>query len=84
VECLSLIRVLIPTRIFAGDTMPEIMNCKERGLLLGGMTSVTLSDGAAAQRADRRKTVQKRLREPVFQTVLELHERERCARTASN
>lgn len=60
-----------------GDTLPEILNCRERGNLLGGQTSVTLSDGAAAQRADRRKTVQKRLREPVFQHVLELHERER-------
>ena len=43
-----------------GDTLPEILNCRERGNLLGGQTSVTLSDGAAAQRADRRKTVQKR------------------------
>jgi hypothetical protein len=43
-----------------GDTLPEILNCRERGSLLGGQTSVTLSDSAAAQRADRRKTVQKR------------------------
>eukprot|EP00241_Pyramimonas_parkeae_P002203 CAMPEP_0114257624 /NCGR_PEP_ID=MMETSP0058-20121206/18838_1 /TAXON_ID=36894 /ORGANISM="Pyramimonas parkeae, CCMP726" /LENGTH=506 /DNA_ID=CAMNT_0001372375 /DNA_START=237 /DNA_END=1758 /DNA_ORIENTATION=+ len=60
-----------------GDTLPEILNCKERGNLFGGQMSVAISDSAAAMRADKRKTVSKRAREPVFNAALELHEREK-------
>ena len=67
--------VLIAT--IHASTLPELVNCKERGALVGGQHTVTLADAAAAQRADKRKSVQKRLREPVFAAALELHERER-------
>lgn len=49
----------------------------ERRNLVGGQTSVTLTDSAASQRADKRKTVNNRLREPAFACALKMHERER-------
>jgi len=60
-----------------GVTLPELINCNERSMLVGGQHSVTLGEAAAAKRADKRKTVSKRLREPVFTEALELHAREK-------
>lgn len=59
-----------------GNTLPELVNDSERRNLVGGQTSVTLTDRAADARMDKRKTVALRLREPSFTTALELHERE--------
>lgn len=56
-----------------GKTVPELLNDKERGILLGGTTSVTLSGQQASRRADGRKQVLKRTFEPVFDGALELH-----------
>lgn len=58
-----------------GQTLPEIIKCKERGSLVGGCATVTLSGQAAERRADKRKQVQKRAFEPVFNAALEFHER---------
>jgi nucleoside-triphosphatase THEP1 len=58
-----------------GITLPELMNCKERGALTGGVASVTLSGREADRRFDKRKQVQKRSQEPVFKAALELHSR---------
>jgi Sporulation stage III, protein AA/Zinc knuckle len=58
-----------------GQTLPEIVNCKERGSLTGGCATVTLSGNEAERRFDKRKQVQKRAREPVFKAALELHNR---------
>lgn len=58
-----------------GITLPELIHCKERGVLMGGVTSVTLSGREADRRFDRRKQVQKRAQEPVFSAALELHSR---------
>lgn len=58
-----------------GRTLPEVIMCKERGNLLGGMASVTLSGHEAERRFDKRKQVQKRAREPIFTSALELHSR---------
>eukprot|EP00466_Bigelowiella_natans_P021185 jgi/Bigna1/82641/fgenesh1_pg.95_\ len=60
-----------------GTNLAELINCNERGTLLGGQTNVTLTDKAASMRRDKRKTVPKRRREPVFEAALELQERER-------
>eukprot|EP01063_Lacrimia_lanifica_P005817 TRINITY_DN13512_c0_g1_i1.p1 TRINITY_DN13512_c0_g1~~TRINITY_DN13512_c0_g1_i1.p1 ORF type:complete len:455 (+),score=95.47 TRINITY_DN13512_c0_g1_i1:170-1534(+) len=60
-----------------GVTLPDISNCKERGALVGGQHTVTVSGREADLRADKQKSVQKRLRDPVFLTAVELHERER-------
>lgn len=60
-----------------GVTLPEIVNDSERRNLVGGQLTVTLTDTAAQQRADKRKTVASRLREPAFAAALELHERDR-------
>ena len=58
-----------------GRTLPELIMCKERGNLVGGIASVTLSGHEAERRFDKRKQVQKRAREPVFTAALELHSR---------
>jgi stage III sporulation protein SpoIIIAA len=58
-----------------GTTLPELINCRERGHLVGGATTVTLSGAEADRRYDKRKQVQKRAREPVFSCALELHSR---------
>lgn len=58
-----------------GQTLPEIINCKERGSLTGGVATVTLSGREADRRFDKRKQVQKRAKEPVFKAALELHSR---------
>ena len=60
-----------------GRTLPELIMCKERGNLVGGMASVTLSGHEAERRFDKRKQVQKRAREPIFTAALELHSRSR-------
>ena len=60
-----------------GITLPELVQCKERGILTGGTTSVTLSGQEAERRFDKRKQVQKRAQEPVFSAALELHSRNR-------
>ena len=59
-----------------GETLPEILNCKERGSLVGGVGTVTLSGREAERRQDKRKQVQQRNKEPVFQVALELHHRQ--------
>jgi len=59
-----------------GATLAELAHCNERGILVGGQTSVTLTDAAAAVRSDRLKNVPRRAKEPVFGAALELHERE--------
>ncbi len=59
-----------------GKTLPEVIMCKEeRGSLVGGVASVTLSGQEAERRFDKRKQVSKRLRDPVFNAALELHSR---------
>eukprot|EP00485_Elphidium_margaritaceum_P011240 CAMPEP_0202703792 /NCGR_PEP_ID=MMETSP1385-20130828/16586_1 /ASSEMBLY_ACC=CAM_ASM_000861 /TAXON_ID=933848 /ORGANISM="Elphidium margaritaceum" /LENGTH=514 /DNA_ID=CAMNT_0049361695 /DNA_START=44 /DNA_END=1589 /DNA_ORIENTATION=+ len=58
-----------------GRTLPEVIMCKERGNLMGGIASVTLSGSEAERRFDKRKQVQKRAREPIFTAALELHSR---------
>lgn len=60
-----------------GRTLPEVIMCRERGQLLGGIASVTLSGLEAEWRFDKRKQVQKRARDPVFTAALELHSRSR-------
>mmetsp|Transcript_25995 Transcript_25995/g.54886 ORF Transcript_25995/g.54886 Transcript_25995/m.54886 type:complete len:506 (-) Transcript_25995:365-1882(-) len=60
-----------------GRTLPELIMCKERGNLVGGIASVTLSGNEAERRYDKRKQVQKRAREPIFNAALELHSRSR-------
>ena len=57
-----------------GQTLPEIINCKERGSSVGGCATVTLS-GQEAERRFETKAGQKRAREPVFTAALELHNR---------
>jgi stage III sporulation protein SpoIIIAA len=59
-----------------GTTLPELINCRERGHLVGGASTVTLSGAEADKRYDKRKQVQKRAREPVFGCALELHSRD--------
>jgi nucleoside-triphosphatase THEP1 len=59
-----------------GYTLPEIVNCKERGSLAGGIATVTLSGREAERRADKRKQVLKRSKEPIFTAALELHHRD--------
>ena len=58
-----------------GVTLPELIQCKERGILTGGVASVTLSGQEAERRFDKRKQVQKRAQEPVFSAAMELHSR---------
>jgi len=70
-----------------GGTLPELIADGERRNLVGGQGNVTLTDGAAEKRPDRRKSVAVRLREPPFGAALELHGRERwvwhpCVREA--
>ncbi|KAG1671870.1 hypothetical protein FOA52_003437 [Chlamydomonas sp. UWO 241] len=60
-----------------GTTLPELVNDGERRNLVGGQSNVTLTDAAAQQRADKRKSVAVRLREPAFEQAIELHERDR-------
>jgi hypothetical protein len=60
-----------------GETLPEIIHCKERGSLLGGVATVTVSGKEADRRKDKRKQVQLRNNQPVFSAALELHERNR-------
>jgi nucleoside-triphosphatase THEP1 len=56
-----------------GQTLPEILNCKERGSLVGGVATITLSSHEADRRKDKRKQVQTRAKETVFKAALELH-----------
>ena len=58
-----------------GNTIPELISDRERGSLVGGCTTVTLSGREAERRPDKSKQVLKRAREPVFQAALELHSR---------
>jgi len=58
-----------------GETLPEIINCEERGSLIGGCATVTLSGHEAERRFDKRKQVQKRARDTVFKAALELQHR---------
>lgn len=58
-----------------GQSVPEIVNCRERGALTGGCATVTLSGREADRRPDKRKQVLKRAREPIFHAVLELRTR---------
>lgn len=60
-----------------GTTLPEILHCRERGDLVGGCSTVTLSSKEADRRHDKRKQVLKRGKEPVFHAALELHSRTR-------
>jgi stage III sporulation protein SpoIIIAA len=59
-----------------GRTIPELIKDRERGPLVGGCTTVTLSGREAERRPDKSKQVLKRSREPVFDAALELHSRE--------
>ena len=43
-----------------GTTLPELLHCRERGDLLGGSQTVTLSGRQAELRHDKRKQVLKR------------------------
>eukprot|EP00534_Pseudo-nitzschia_fraudulenta_P004469 CAMPEP_0201133968 /NCGR_PEP_ID=MMETSP0850-20130426/50262_1 /ASSEMBLY_ACC=CAM_ASM_000622 /TAXON_ID=183588 /ORGANISM="Pseudo-nitzschia fraudulenta, Strain WWA7" /LENGTH=450 /DNA_ID=CAMNT_0047404737 /DNA_START=40 /DNA_END=1392 /DNA_ORIENTATION=+ len=58
-----------------GTTLPEVLHCRERGDLLGGCSTVTLSGREADRRHDKRKQVLKRGKETVFQAAIELHSR---------
>jgi stage III sporulation protein SpoIIIAA len=58
-----------------GNTIPELILDRERGSLVGGCTTVTLSGREAERRSDKKKQVLKRAREPVFHAALELHAR---------
>lgn len=58
-----------------GTTLPEILHCRERGNLVGGCKTVTLSGKEADRRQDKRKQVLKRGKEPVFHAAMELHDR---------
>ena len=58
-----------------GTTLPELLHCRERGVLLGGCTSVTISGSEAERRHDKRKQVLKRELEPIFHAAIELHSR---------
>jgi len=60
-----------------GTTLPELLHCRERGDLLGGSQTVTLSGRQAELRHDKRKQVLKRGKEPVFNAAIELHSRTR-------
>jgi len=58
-----------------GNTLPELVNDRERSALVGGCNTVTLSGREAERRIDKRKQILKRSREPVFHAALELHSR---------
>lgn len=58
-----------------GTSLPEVLHCRERGILLGGCSIVTLSGMEANRRHDKRKQVLKRGREPIFHAAIELHSR---------
>ena len=60
-----------------GTTLPEVLHCRERGDLLGGCSTVTLSGREADRRKDKRKEVLKRGKEPIFSAAIELHSRTR-------
>mmetsp|Transcript_3350 Transcript_3350/g.8936 ORF Transcript_3350/g.8936 Transcript_3350/m.8936 type:complete len:440 (-) Transcript_3350:230-1549(-) len=60
-----------------GTTLPEVLLCRERGILVGGCTTVTLSGQQADRRQDKRKQVLKRTKEPVFHAALEMHSRKK-------
>jgi len=60
-----------------GTTLPEVLHCRERGDLLGGCSTVTLSGREADRRKDKRKEVLKRGKEPIFSAAIELHSRSR-------
>jgi len=60
-----------------GATLPEVLHCKERGDLVGGCSTVTLSGSEAERRKDKRKQVLKRGKEPIFNAAIELHSRNR-------
>eukprot|EP00947_MAST-08B_sp_MAST-8B-sp1_P000996 g996.t1 len=55
-----------------GESLTQIVHCPERSMLVGGVTSVTLSGREATGRADRRRQVQKRCGPAVFSGALEL------------
>ena len=58
-----------------GNTLAELIRDRERGALVGGCSTVTLSGKEADRRSDKSKQVLKRSKEPVFQAALELHSR---------
>lgn len=60
-----------------GTTLPEVLHCRERGDLLGGCSTVTLSGREAERRKDKRKEVLKRGKEPIFSAAIELQSRTR-------
>jgi hypothetical protein len=60
-----------------GTTLPEILHCRQRGILLGGTKSVTISGREAERRHDKQKQVLKRAKEPIFHAAIELHSRTR-------
>ena len=60
-----------------GTTLPEVLHCKDRGDLVGGCSTVTLSGAQAERRKDKRKQVLKRGKEPIFNAAIELHSRNR-------
>eukprot|EP00656_Telonema_subtile_P028165 TRINITY_DN30451_c0_g1_i1.p1 TRINITY_DN30451_c0_g1~~TRINITY_DN30451_c0_g1_i1.p1 ORF type:complete len:229 (+),score=48.38 TRINITY_DN30451_c0_g1_i1:247-933(+) len=59
-----------------GKSMVDLLLDNERSALLGGITSVTLSDTAASKRADGAKQAQVRKFEPVFDVIVELRQRD--------
>lgn len=55
-----------------GNTLPELIQDRERSALVGGCSTVTLSGREAERRSDKKKQVVKRSREPVFHKAIEL------------
>ena len=55
-----------------GESLAQIASDPERSVLIGGVTSVTLSAGEAAKRADKERQVSRRCQSTVFGTAVEL------------
>ena len=55
-----------------GTSLGQIINDSERSLLIGSITSVTLSGKEAEKRPDKNRQVQKRLNKPIFGAAIEM------------
>ena len=55
-----------------GESLSQLLDDPERNLLLGSVTSVTLSAREAAARPDKLRQVQRRMATPVFGAAIEL------------
>eukprot|EP00505_MAST-04D_sp_SCG-Rhode-Island_P000199 Stramenopile-MAST_4_protein_199 len=57
-----------------GESLAQIINDTERNLLVGSITSVTLSGREAEKRADGQRQVQRRMNKPIFGAAIEMRD----------